>query len=146
MNPVGLKKVLVTGSTGYVGNYLLKRIAKMNPNVACIGMSRRGIERKGEKETASLDNVSYIAGDCLKPSSFENTLADVDAVVHCVGALFESGDLTYEAMNRDTCNNVAEELNRYAKEADQMRNFVLISSAKAPFFAPRYLSSKEEAE
>ena len=142
-----LRKVLVTGSSGYVGNYLLKSIAKCNPTVACIGMSRSGTARSGEQTTAAnYENVSYLAGDCLKPSTFENALADVDAVVHCVGALFESRALTYEAMNRDTCMNMAYELNRYARQAKETRNFVLISSAKAPFFAPRYLSSKEEAE
>lgn len=142
----GVKKVLVTGSSGYVGNYLLKAIAKKYPAVECIGMSRSGVARKGEQTTNSLENVSYLAADCLKPSSFENAIADVDSVVHCVGALFESGSLTYEVMNRDTCVNIASELNRYAKESDSKRNFVMISSAKAPFFAPRYLSSKEEAE
>ena len=56
-----------------------------------------------------------MAGDCLKPSTFENVLADVDAVVHCVGALFESKDLTYEKMNGDTCKNMAYELNQFAR-------------------------------
>ena len=37
-----VKKVLVTGSSGYVGNYLLKSIARRNPAVQCIGMSRSG--------------------------------------------------------------------------------------------------------
>ena len=41
---------------------------------------------------------------------------------------------------------MAFELNKLAKAKDQTRNFVMISSAKAPFFAPRYLSSKEQAE
>ena len=41
---------------------------------------------------------------------------------------------------------MAHELNQYAKAADKKRNFVMISSAKAPFFAPRYLSTKQEAE
>ena len=90
--------------------------------------------------------MSYISGDCLKPSSFQSALADVDSVVHCVGALFEMRGLSFEMMNRDTCINMAYELNNYAKEEKQTRNFVMISSAKAPFFAPRYLTTKEEAE
>ena len=87
-----------------------------------------------------------MAGDCLKPSTFQQALADVDAVVHCVGLLFETKGLTYTAVNRDSCINMAYELNEYAKTAGKKRNFVMISSAKAPFFAPRYLSTKEEAE
>ena len=146
MTSAAVKKVLVTGSSGYVGNYLLKAIAKCNPAVQCIGMSRSGAARKGETTTGSLENVTYLAADCLKPSTFENALADVDSVVHCVGTLFEIKGMTHERMNRDTCVNMAYELNKAAQEADQQRNFVMISSAKAPFFAPRYLSTKEEAE
>jgi len=141
-----LKKVLVTGSSGYVGNYLLKNIALKNPTVQCVGMSRRGTPRKGEPKTATLKNVSYLEGDCLKPASFENELADVDAVVHTVGALFEINGMTYDAHNRDSCINMAYTLERFARESNERRNFVMISSAKAPFFAPRYLSSKVEAE
>ena len=146
MSGSGIKKVLVTGTTGYVGNYLLKAIAKANPSVACVGMSRRGTARQGEETTGKLENVSYVAGDCLKPQTFENMMADVDSIVHCVGALFETRALTYEAMNTDTCKNMAYELNKYARENNEERNFVMISSAKAPFFAPRYLSTKEVAE
>ena len=109
-------------------------------------MSRSGGVRKGETRTGSLNNVSFIAGDCLKPNSFKDELKDVDAIVHTVGALFESGGMTYDAHNRDSCINMAYELQKLAMESDHKRNFVLLSSAKAPFFAPRYLSSKEEAE
>ena len=73
-------------------------------------------------------------------------MTDVDAVVHCVGALFEFRGQTFTTANRDTCINMAYELNKLAKEEDKKRNFVMISSAKAPFFAPRYISTKEEAE
>ena len=74
-------------------------------------MSRSGKERWGEQETAALENVRYLAADCLKPLTFQEELADVDAVVHCVGALFESKEMTYDAMNRDSCINMANELN-----------------------------------
>ena len=67
-----VKKVLVTGSSGYVGNYLLKAIARAHPEIQCVGMSRSGQVRKGEAKTGQLENVSYVAGDCLKPSTFEN--------------------------------------------------------------------------
>ena len=66
----GVKKVLVTGSSGYVGNYLLKSIARKHPALHCIGMSRSGAVRKGETYTGTLHNVSYVSGDCLKPASF----------------------------------------------------------------------------
>ena len=83
---------MVAGSSGYVGNYLLKAIAKAHPSAQCVGMSRSGKVRGGEKETAALENVSYISANCLKIETFENELADADAVVHAVGSLFENKD------------------------------------------------------
>ena len=141
-----IKKVLVTGSSGYVGNYLLKNIAWKYPAIQCVGMSRSGRVRKGEPKTGQLKNVSYIAGDCLQPSSFKDELEDVDAIVHTVGALFEVNGMSYDKHNRDSCVNMAYELQNHAEKTGEKRNFVMISSAKAPFFAPRYLSSKQEAE
>ena len=109
-------------------------------------MSRSGGARKGETKTGTLSNVSFITGDCLQPSSFKDELEDVDAIVHTVGALVEMNGMSYNAHNRDSCVNMAYELQKHAKKADDKRNFVMLSSAKAPFFAPRYLSSKLEAE
>lgn len=148
MSTNSVKKVLVTGCTGYVGNYLLKAVAKANPAVACVGMSRRGTARKGETETGELENVSYLSGNCLHTSSFENELADTDAVIHAVGTLFQSSkpELTYKAMNTDSCINMATILNQYAKEQSGRRNFVMISSMKPPFFAKEYQTSKDAAQ
>merc|ERR1712113_837640 len=131
-----VRKVVVTGCNGYVGNYLLKSIAKANPAVQCIGMSRSGKVRKGENETDKLENVSYKSGNCLKVDTFENELTDADAVVHAVGSLFESSDSerSLQALNRDTCINMARVLEVFAREDDSSRNFVMISSAKGPFF------------
>ena len=53
-------------------------------------MSRSGRARDGENVTGGLNNVKYIAGDCLKEETFRDKLADVDAVVHAVGGLFEN--------------------------------------------------------
>ena len=84
-------------------------MATHNKEVECIGMSRSGKVREGEKETAKLDNVKYIGGNVLKPESFENVLQDVDAVVHAVGGLFPSKKpgRSLQELNADSCINVA---------------------------------------
>ena len=84
-------------------------------------MSRSGAVRQGEQETGRLENVTYVAGDCLKKDTFSDHLADVDAVVHCVGGLFESNKpgRSLQALNRDSCINMASELQRYAAETGQ---------------------------
>ena len=143
----GVKKVLVVGSSGFVGNYMMYTLATRYPNIQVVGMSRTALPR--DDATAKLPNVSYIKGDALNPDSFSKQIEDVDGVIHCVGTLIEKKNnpkLTYDAMNRDTAMNVAAELQEYAEKTGHNRNFVLISSEKAPPFLDRYLTSKLEAE
>lgn len=45
-------------------------------------------------------------------------------------------------MNRDTAINMARELNETVKEGDDKKNFVMVSSAKAPPFLPEYITTK----
>ena len=75
-------------------------------------MSRSGKERGGEKDTGRLENVSYISANCLKVETFENELADADAVIHAVGSLFENKDpeRSLAALNRDRCINTSSTL------------------------------------
>ena len=66
-----------------------------------------------------------------------------------MGTLIEkknNPDLTYNAMNRDSCINMAIELNKFAKEQDTTKRFVMISSEKPPPFLEEYQTSKREAE
>ena len=111
-------------------------------------MSRSGKVREGEKHTGKLENVRYVAGNVLKPESFENVLQDVDAVVHAVGGLFptKKPGRSLQELNADSCINVSRVLQQYASEDKSQRNFVMISSERAPFFLPEYLTTKEQAE
>ena len=112
-----MKKILVVGSSGFVGNHMMKTLAVKHPNIEIVGMSRSAKAR--EDFTENLDNVSYVKGDCLDPESFRHHLRDVDSVIHCVGTLVEKKNkpnLTYNAMNRDAAINMAAELDEIAHE------------------------------
>lgn len=80
-----MKKILVVGSTGKVGNYLMKTLAAKYPETSIVGMSRYG--RPRDEETARLSNLSYVRGDALDPYSFREHLEDVNSVVHCIQTL-----------------------------------------------------------
>mgnify|MGYP001038917642 CR=1 FL=1 len=84
----------MTGSAGYVGNYIIRSLARKHPGVQVLGMSRRGTPRNASDPT--LPNLSYVKGNCLHEASFEEELKDVDSVIHTVGTLFGGkGDLSY---------------------------------------------------
>jgi hypothetical protein len=68
-------------------------------------------------------------------------LNGVNGIIHCVGTLIEKKgkpELSYESMNRDSCINMAEELDEIAKSQNTILNFVMISSSKAPPFLDKY--------
>jgi len=141
------KKILVTGSSGYVGNTIIKTIAKRHPKATIIGMSRSGLPRPNSK-TELLENVEFRKGDCLDPNSFADVIKEVDGVVHTVGALIEdknNPNLTYKAMNYQAAVNMAQALNESAEE-NAKKTMVLISSARGPPFMPGYLEYKHKAD
>jgi len=142
-----MKKALITGSSGYVGNYTLKYMAQQCPDWFIYGMSRTGKMR--DEEVKKLSNVQFMKGNCLLPETFEHKLNNIEAVIHAVGILFENkkdASRTYSAVNRDTCIDMAKELNRVSGERNEKRRFVMISSEKGLPFMPGYLESKREAE
>jgi uncharacterized protein YbjT (DUF2867 family) len=109
------------------------------------------MSRSGKARTPDImsqyPSVEYVKGDCLEPDSFKDVMQDVDGVIHTVGVLVEGSNpkLTYAAMNRDTCNNMARVLNDYASP-EAKKNFAMVSSAKGPPGLPGYLTTKIEAE
>ena len=89
-------------------------------------------------------NIEYRQGDCLEPDTFTDIVQDVDGIIHTVGALLDNKKdpaLSYKAMNRDTCINMARALDATVVDG-QKKPFAMISSAKPPPFLPAYLATK----
>ena len=146
-------QILVTGGSGYVGNYMIMTLSKRFPTLKIIGLNRSGKARNPGLMASNYPNVSYVKGNCLHPESFKDVLQDVTGVIHTVGALVDGkGERSYQALNCDTTVNIAREFNQiHADRASQDEsaprgNIVMISSSKAPPFLPKYLSTKIEAE
>ena len=114
-----VKKVLVTGGNGYVGNYMLKTMAMQYPEIEMLGMSRRGEPRSDDPITKTLPNVSFVKGNCLEPESYAESLNGVDAIIHTVGILIpnmKDPNRSFKAVNRDAAVNMATSLDKLAAE------------------------------
>ena len=87
-----MQKVLITGSTGYIGNYTSRILAATRPNVTVYALSRQTPDVNREKYPAMsrFENIKFIQGDCLDEDSLPIVLNDCDVVIHMVGAILDS--------------------------------------------------------
>lgn len=69
-------KVFVTGGTGFIGKYLVEKLAKRGDDVVCLTRNL---------STANLpayNNVEFVEGDILNPESYEKFLKGLDVVYY----------------------------------------------------------------
>ena len=83
-----LRKVMVTGSSGFVADYCMLELTKRAPALKILGMSRSGKARHPEV-MEQYENISYMVGNCLEPETFKDSLHDIDGLIHSVGTLVE---------------------------------------------------------
>ncbi len=70
--------VMVTGSSGFVG-------ARLVPFLLESGCRVTGIDRHPGKETAGLEDYSFIMADTSQPGDWQDALKDADAVINLAG-------------------------------------------------------------
>ena len=131
-------KIFLTGSTGYVGSFILQDLIKAGHFVRCLVRSAHS-----NKQLASLP-VEYIAGDATKPDTLVNILAGCDAVIHLVAIIHESRlrGITFESVNLAATKNMVE-----AARSQGVHRFLYMSALGAhPEAITPYLRSKGRAE
>ena len=82
------KRILIAGSTGYIGSQITKKVAGLNPAWHVLAMSRKDPQTSAStnRDLARYKNVQFIQADCLDVDSYPD-LSEVDAIVHSVGAI-----------------------------------------------------------
>ena len=84
-----MQKVLITGSTGYIGSYTSRIMAATQPHVTIYALSRASPEANMEKfpQMSQFSNIEFIQGDCLDADKIPNDiLKESDCVIHMVGS------------------------------------------------------------
>jgi nucleoside-diphosphate-sugar epimerase len=117
-----MKKILVTGATGFIGNPLCKALIKSGRSVYGAVRSISSSLIKSEVEYISVGDIS------LK-TNWKDILAGIDCVIHCAGRAHKMNknqdfDL-YNPINKEGTRNLAEQ----AAEAG-VKRFIFLSSIK----------------
>jgi NADH dehydrogenase len=97
-------KVLVTGSTGFVGNHVLNGLLEGGHQV--VALLRPGSEHKLKRP----DEVEVTFGDVTEIADLKEGMQGCDAVIHLVGIIraFPSKGITFERLHTEATANVVE--------------------------------------
>jgi len=128
--------IFITGATGFVGRAMLRRLLEQGEPVRALVRSPRACALPVHP---SLDPV---AGDLLRPQSFQRALEGVDTVIHLVGILVEAGEATFERVHRQG----TEALVRFSQEAGVNRYLQMSALGTRPNARSRYHQTKWAAE
>jgi len=129
-------KIAITGSTGFVGRYMVEGLAGM-------GHELRLLVRPGRAAAAPPGHEQH-AGDLTDKASLEGFLAGVDLLVHLASAHDHLGEAEMRAVNIQGTEGLLEEAKRNAKKGFQIW---IVSSAVigAPVYS-YYRDSKRVQE
>lgn len=128
--------IFVAGGTGFIGQHLLSALKSKGYKTRCLVRARARIDSGTDRCSET------VAGDITDRASLKGVLSGIDMVVHLVGIIEDSGDMTFEKVHVQGTKNLTEE----AKTAG-VKHFFYQSALGANLKSPaRYRSTKAEAE
>ena len=125
--------ILITGSEGKIGRYLLDEIKDK-------GYSVRALYHKGALKSESND-IDFFKADLLEPESYVSALKDVSTVIHAAGITHtNNADLYYKVNSFGTL-----QLLKLCKKYG-VKRFIFFSTRAISFDGGHYSRSKNIAE
>lgn len=117
-----VRRVLVTGGTGFVGSHLVERLLRGGYAVTCLVRDFRHLRWLEGME------VRLIEGDCTEPDSLATAVQGVSLVFHCGGLTKAQHARDYYFVNHLGTKNILEACAKYNPGIEK---FVLVSSQAA---------------
>jgi uncharacterized protein YbjT (DUF2867 family) len=127
--------VFLTGSTGFVGGYVARRLRARGHQVRAL------VRRPESTGPLAEQGVEIVLGDIAQPKSLDEAVDGCDTVVHLVGIIREKPPATFEAIHTRGTLRVLE-----AAERCGVKKFVHMSALGARADGTAYQRTKYEAE
>ena len=135
-------KLLVTGSTGYVGHYIVKALLAAGHSVVSVSRDAAKSKTASGATLEVFGQVEYRMGDISNGNGLKEAMIGVDAVIHLVGIIAEKGLQTFQRVHVDGTRNVLEA----AKSAGVKRYLHMSALGASANAISGYSSSKFQAE
>jgi NADH dehydrogenase len=133
-----MKRVFVTGGTGFVGKAVIRALQAHGFTVRCL------VRPGSEADLKGFEGIERVPGDVLLPQGLEASMEGCDALIHLVGIIRErpSRGVTFERLLSGATANMVK-----AAEAAEVPRFIHMSTlGTRPDARSRYHRTKWEAE
>lgn len=128
-------KILLTGSTGYIGKRLLPVLVELGHEVVCCV---RDVKRFNPPESLK-ESISVLKLDLLDKTSLENIPEDIDGAYYLVHSMSSSGD--YESLEETSAINFREALKK-----TKVKHLVYLSGIVNELELSKHLTSRKNVE
>ena len=128
--------ILVTGSTGFVGSNLVRRLRKADITVRAV------VRNSGKAQALKNIGVDVVEGDVSSKASLEKAAEGCERVVHLVGIIQETPGATFRSVHVEGTRNVLEA----ARKAGARHFFYQSALGTRPGAKSEYHKTKWEAE
>jgi uncharacterized protein YbjT (DUF2867 family) len=137
---MGYRRVAVIGASGFIGRYVVKRLAARGAVIAAVV---RNVEAAlFLQPMGDVGQIARFGADILDETRLAAAIAGADAVVNLVGILHEGGRQRFDSIHRDGAARLAT-----LARAAGVKHFVHISAIGADPSSPSaYARSKAEGE
>ena len=117
-----MKKILVTGGTGFIGSHLTELLLKKGYSVSCLVRDPANL-----RWLSGLD-IEVKAGDCLLPETLAKAVKQASVIIHAAGLTKARRAREYYEVNHIGTRNILEAC---ARHNPGIEKFILISSLAA---------------
>ncbi|BBM37177.1 SDR family oxidoreductase [Pseudoleptotrichia goodfellowii] len=118
-----MEKIMLAGSTGYLGSYILSELLKRNYSVKAVVRNKSKIKEEFLKNK----NLEIFEAELTNPQTLKDCCKDVDVVISTVGITRQKDGLTYMDVDYQANVNLLREAEKFVDNGKSKKRFIYIS-------------------